>query len=53
MRNIIYDAVYGAVCSLAVLIIGFMLPRRWFNPDSALFAERKWENGGKIYNSLI
>ncbi len=52
MRNIIYDAAYGAVCSLAVLIIGLVLPRKWFNPESMLFAERKWENGGKIYNRL-
>lgn len=52
MRNIIYDAVYGGICSLAVLIIGLMLPRRWFNPNAALFAERGWEDGGKIYNKL-
>ena len=52
MRNIIYDAVYGAICSLLVLIVGLVLPRRWFNPDSALFAERKWENGGRVYHRL-
>ena len=52
MRNIIYDAVYGAICSLTVLIIGLLLPRRWFSTNSALFAERKWENGGKVYNRL-
>ena len=52
MRNIIYDAIYGAICSLTVLIVGLLLPRRWFNPDSVLFAERKWENGGKVYNKL-
>ena len=52
MRNIIYDTVYGGICSLVVLIVGLVLPRRWFNPDNKLFAERKWENGGRIYNRL-
>ena len=52
MRNIIYDAIYGAICSLTVLIVGLTLPRKWFNPDGKLFAERKWEDGGRIYNKL-
>lgn len=52
MRNIIYDAIYGAICSLMVLIVGLVLPRRWFNPDSTLFAEREWEDGGRVYNKL-
>lgn len=52
MRHIIYNAIYGGICSLTVLIVGLLLPRRWFSPDSALFAERKWEDGGRIYNKL-
>ena len=52
MRNIICDTIYGGICSVMVLVIGLILPRRWFNPDNRLFAERKWENGGRVYNKL-
>ena len=52
MRNIIYDAIYGLICSLVVLIVGLVMPRRWFDPDNRLFAERKWENGGRVYNRI-
>ena len=52
MRNIIYDAIYGAICSLVILIVGLAMPRRWFNPGNRLFAEREWENGGRVYNRL-
>ena len=52
MRNFIYDIIYGGICSLTVLIVGLVLPRRWFNPDNKLFSERKWENGGRVYSKF-
>lgn len=52
MRKLLLNVIYGAICSLAVLIIGLFLPRRWFNPQSVLFREREWERGGRFYNKL-
>lgn len=50
MECILYNMIYGGACSLAVLGIGMLLPRRWFDFSSGMFAERKWEDGGKVYN---
>jgi len=29
------------------------MPRRWFDPDSPLFRERKWEDKGKFYQRIF
>lgn len=50
MRGIINNCIYGGICSIAVLIIGLILPRDWFDFSNKLFAERKWEGG--FYNKL-
>ena len=43
---------YIAVLGILSHFIGEALPRRWFNPDAGLYAPRKWEKGGKIYDKI-
>lgn len=52
MKKFMYSTVYAAICSLAVFIIGLFVPRSWFDPSNCLFREKKWEQGGKVYNKI-
>ncbi len=49
MKHIIYNIVYGAVCSLTILFVGIFVPRKYFNYENAVFREKSFERGGKLY----
>lgn len=58
------EAVHGVTCGMLTaivisvvggilsLIVGQLLPRRWFDYDAFPFRAFKWENGGRIYEKL-
>ena len=50
--KLIFSIIYIAVLGILAHVIGEALPRRWFNPDAGLYAPRKWEKGGRLYQKL-
>ena len=50
--KLIFSIIYIAVLGILAHFIGEALPRRWFDPDANLYAPRKWEKGGRVYQKL-
>lgn len=43
---------YFAVTGILAFLLGRVLPKKWFRPESAFFRCRKWERDGRIYEKL-
>lgn len=49
IRLVAIDSAAWLVIHLGAAWAGTRLPHRWFHPEGALFRERGWEQGGRIY----
>ncbi len=45
--------VCAAALGVLALILGELLPRRWFRHDNPFFRSRPWEDGGRLYDRLF